>query len=144
MNFSFNAQFAKRYGLREAIVLQGIIWWVLNNKHKNKNRRNGKHWTYNSARAMSISFPFFSEQQITRALVSLEKQNALQVGNFNRMRNDRTKWYTLTNHLMQEVMENKTYKNWKFGQSKLTNHYQLEYTNFNNNNKETLNEEKPF
>ena len=59
MNFSFNAQFAKRYGLREAIVLQGIIWWVLNNKHKNKNKRNGKHWTYNSARAMSISFPFF-------------------------------------------------------------------------------------
>ena len=133
MNFSFNAQYAKRYGLKEAIVLQGIIWWVLNNKYKNKNKRIGKHWTFNSARAMSISFPFLSEQQVARSLRKLQKQGAIQVGNFNRMRNDKTKWYTLTDHLMKEVLANKIYKNWKFGKSKLTNHYQLEYTNLNNN-----------
>jgi len=143
MHFSFNAKYAEQYGLKEAVILQNIIWWVLCNKHKNKNKKLGKHWTFNSARAMSISFPFFSEQQVARSLRKLEKMGAIQVGNFNRMRNDKTKWYTLTDHLMKEVLANKIYKSWKFGQSKLTNHYQMEYTNLNNN-KETLKEETPF
>src|SRR5699024_10582735 len=40
-------------------------------------------------------FPFWSESTIRRTVNSLEKQKLLIVGNFNKLKIDNTKWYTI-------------------------------------------------
>ncbi|HDZ3365409.1 TPA: replication protein, partial [Staphylococcus aureus] len=82
---------AELIGLNEAIVLQQIHYWLNNSKHK----YDGKTWIFNSYPKWIEQFPFWSESTIKRTITSLEKQNLLYVGNYNKAGFDRTKWYSI-------------------------------------------------
>lgn len=82
---------AKEIGLNEAIILQQIHYWLNNSKHNHE----GKCWIYNSYKEWQKQFPFWSNATIRRAISSLEKQNLLVTGNFNKAGFDKTKWYTI-------------------------------------------------
>ncbi len=96
MQYTFNAEVATQIGVDEAIMLENIHFWVAKNKANEKNFYDGEYWTYNSVRAFSELFPFWSTRQIERILKSLEKQDCIKVGNYNKVAYDRTKWYALT------------------------------------------------
>lgn len=93
MEYSFNIQEAQKYGVEEAIMLKNFKFWIHHNKANNTHQFDGRTWTYNSSKAFSIIFPFWTEKQITRILDSLQKQNIIMTGNYNKMALDRTKWY---------------------------------------------------
>ncbi|MBU2685539.1 MAG: hypothetical protein KKF27_20050, partial [Gammaproteobacteria bacterium] len=112
-------------GLNEAIVLQQIQYWLVFNeenesllpKEEQKHLRAGRWWTFNSApNWRDKNFPFWSERTIQRTFTALRKafvpkppnedgkppedsrvaRDALLItGNFNRMKYDRTLWYTI-------------------------------------------------
>lgn len=82
---------AEKVGLNEAIILQQIHYWLNNSKHN----YDGKRWIYNSYPNWANQFPFWSERTIKRAFGSLEKQDLLYVGNYNKAGFDRTKWYSI-------------------------------------------------
>lgn len=82
---------AEKVGLNEAIILQQIHYWLNSSKHN----YDGKRWIYNSYPNWAKQFPFWSERTIKRAFGSLEKQDLLYVGNYNRAGFDRTKWYSI-------------------------------------------------
>jgi len=95
----FDVSEAKKYGVEKAILLYNFRFWL---KHNEANRINihskdGKNyvWTYNSSSAFAEIFPYFNKNTITRWLRELEKDGILISGNFNRMKYDRTKWYTM-------------------------------------------------
>mgnify|MGYP003322790918 CR=1 FL=1 len=133
--FSFNPEYAKRYGLQQSVILQYLIWWVIHNEVKGKNFRDGRHWTFNSVRAFAHEFPFLTQKQIRKCLKDLEGDGAILVASYNKMRADRTKWYSITDSLMLDIRKNKTYKVWKQKHlPKRANQYQSEYDNINNNN----------
>jgi hypothetical protein len=92
----FKVRDAKRYGIKEAILLYNLKFWIAKNKASGKHFYKGRTWTYNSYKAFSELFPYLSESQIKRALASLVKQGAILKGNFNKMRYDRTNWYALS------------------------------------------------
>ncbi len=94
MLYSFNAYHAKEYGVDESIVLHNILYWLKKNRANKVNFHDGKYWTYNSASAFTELFPFWNERKIARILSSLEKQGAIESGNFNRVSYDRTKWFS--------------------------------------------------
>jgi|19_taG_2_1085344.scaffolds.fasta_scaffold123066_1 hypothetical protein len=94
MLYSFNAYHAREYGVDESIMLHNILYWLQKNKANKTNFRDGKYWTYNSASAFTELFPFWNERKIARILSSLEKQGAIECGNFNRVAYDRTKWFS--------------------------------------------------
>jgi hypothetical protein len=94
MLYSFDASHAKEYGVDEAIMLHNILFWIAKNKANNSNFHKGKFWTYNSAKAFSDLFPFWSARKIARVLSSLEKQGAIESDCFNKKGYDRTKWYS--------------------------------------------------
>lgn len=96
MNYILNVEVAVKYGVDEAIMLENIVFWIRKNQANNKHFYDGEYWTYNSVKAFSELFPFWSERQIDRILKSLEKQNAIIVGNYNKRGYDRTKWYAIT------------------------------------------------
>jgi hypothetical protein len=95
MNHSFNIEIAKRYGVEAAIIIENLNFWIEKNKANGKHFYEGQYWTYNSAKAFSELFPYWSAPQISRILKKLENDGILLTGNFNSSSYDRTKWYSL-------------------------------------------------
>lgn len=106
----FDEATASKYGLKEAIILHKIIFYVLVNEKDGRNYHKGRYWTYNSRAQWRSIFPFLSDQQIWRSLKKLEKQSALVSDSFNKMAYDKTRWYSLSNNLMIEVKKDKYWK----------------------------------
>jgi len=91
-----NKLLAKKIGLNEAIVIQQLHYWIKNNKKANRNFKDEKFWTYNSIRQWRENeFVFWSEKTIERILKSLENKELIEVGNYNKDKRDKTKWYTI-------------------------------------------------
>jgi hypothetical protein len=103
----FDEATASKYGLKEAVILHKIIFYVLVNEKDGRNYHKGRYWTYNSRAQWRSIFPFLSDQQIWRSFRKLEKQAALVSDSFNKMAYDKTRWYSLSNSLMMEVKKDK-------------------------------------
>tara|TARA_R110000765_G_scaffold313726_1_gene406662 strand:+ start:168 stop:854 length:687 start_codon:yes stop_codon:yes gene_type:complete len=95
--FTFSTKDANQYGVDGAILLHHLRYWVAKNEANDKNFHEGKYWTYNSTSAFSKLFPFYTARKIGRLLTMLEDEGAIQSGNYNAKRYDRTKWFTLSN-----------------------------------------------
>lgn len=95
MNHSFNIDDAKLHGVECAIILNNIRYWIEYNKANRKNIYDGRVWTYNSVRAYSELFPYWTADQIRRYFEKLEKCGAIITGNYNKRNGDRTKWHSI-------------------------------------------------
>lgn len=92
----FNVGIATEYGVYEAILLNNLYFWITKNEANGKHYHDGHYWTYNSTKAFSHLFPYFSEKQVRTILGKLEKHGLIVTGNYNQSAYDRTKWYALT------------------------------------------------
>ena len=95
MDYSFNGEIARIYGVDEAVFIHNLYWWIAKNEANGRHYHDGRSWTYNSMRALSELFPFWTEKQIRRIIQKLEANGALHVGNYNQYPYDRTQWYAL-------------------------------------------------
>ena len=57
---------------------------------------------YNTAKDMSNVLPYFTQSKVQRLLKQLEDDGVLIVGNYNKVKYDRTKWYTLSEFTYDE------------------------------------------
>lgn len=109
-------ELAIKIGLNEAIVLQQIHYWLEINKKAGKNHYEGRYWVYNTYEGWQEQFPWWSVSTIKRILISLqkgyEKKEGLHKytippllisGNFNRLRIDQTKWYTINYENLEKI-----------------------------------------
>ena len=97
----FNVDDAKRYGVDAAIILNNFKFWLDHNKANKTHINDGYVWTYNSARAFSELFPYWSANKIQKLLKKLESDGVIITGNFNKAGYDKTKWYTLPQYSLQ-------------------------------------------
>ena len=101
MDYSFNCSIAVKYGVDGAVFIQNLFFWI------NKNEANGKHfydgstWTYNSSKALSALFPFWSKDQIDRIIKKLVSAGAVKLGNYNSAGMDRTRWFSLSREVLE-------------------------------------------
>lgn len=93
----FNVEIAKECGVNASILFSNIAYWIEHNKANGINFHDGYYWTFNSMKAFSELFPYFSEKQIKTALKKLEDDGLIMTGNYNKLPFDRTKWYAVTN-----------------------------------------------
>lgn len=96
-------QLAKLIGLNEAMVLQQIHYWIEINKKVRNNYREDKYWTYNTIQEWQNEFPFWSYDTVKRTLAKLRKQGILITGNFNKLKIDRTIWYTINYDVLEKL-----------------------------------------
>ncbi|WP_349654885.1 hypothetical protein [Neobacillus sp. DY30] len=82
---------AAKIGLNEAVVLQQIHYWLGISKHKIE----GKTWVYNTYEEWQKQLPFWSVSTIKRSIRSLEMLGLLLSDNWNQMKMDKTKWYSI-------------------------------------------------
>lgn len=90
---------AKEIGLNEAIVLQQIHYWV----QKQINFEDGRYWVYNSYEEWMKQFPFWSLSTVKRIFRSLEDSELILSNNFNKLRIDKTKWYSVNYDKIKEL-----------------------------------------
>jgi uncharacterized phage protein (TIGR02220 family) len=89
---------AVKIGLNEAVVLQQIHYWLGISKHKIE----GRTWVYNTYEEWQKQLPFWSVSTIKRTILSLEMKGLLLSANFNQMKMDKTKWYSIDYEKLQE------------------------------------------
>lgn len=82
---------AKKIGLNEAIILQQLHYWLQKSKHE----YDGRRWIYNTYEKWQEQFPWWSTRTIQRIMSELEKQNIIIAGNYNKLKIDKTKWYSI-------------------------------------------------
>lgn len=84
---------AEKIGLNEAIFLQQVHFWI----NRSGKKRDGREWVYNTLEGWTKQFPFWSMSTVRRTINSLEKQGLIFIGNYNKLKMDKTKWYAI-NH----------------------------------------------
>ena len=100
MTHIFDTNIAVEYGVEIAIVVNHLAFWIQKNEANGKHMHNGKVWTYNSIKAFSELFPYWTERQIRRILMNMEELKIIETANFNKVSYDRTKWYTFTDQFI--------------------------------------------
>lgn len=102
---SVDIKLASLLGNNRSILLSNIKFWVTENQKNNRNYHEGLYWTFNTIESYHEHFPYIKLSSIARYLRELEQFGILQVGNFNKRKYDRTKWYTVT-ELGNEIIKN--------------------------------------
>lgn len=82
---------ATKIGLNESIIVQQMHYWLT----QKQNARDGYYWVYNTYPEWVKQFPFWSESTVKRAITNLQNLNILIVGNYNKLKIDKTKWYRI-------------------------------------------------
>ncbi|PLR95737.1 conserved phage C-terminal domain-containing protein [Bacillus sp. T33-2] len=82
---------AKKIGLNEALFLQQVHYWLVRSSHEIE----GEKWIYNTYKDWQDQLSFWSESTIKRTIKSLEDKGYLISGNWNRLKLDKTKWYSI-------------------------------------------------
>lgn len=91
-----NVEVAKECGVNAAVLFTDIARKVEHNRESEMNLHDGRYWTFDSMKALSEQFPYFTERQVKTALKKLEDSGLIMTGNYNKTPFDRTKWYALT------------------------------------------------
>lgn len=97
----FHSTLACAIGVNEAILLQKINLW-LNCKPKGAE---GKSWIYNTYKSWQEQLPYFSETTIKRAMKNLRDLGLVETSNFNKVKFDKTLWYTINYDKVDELVQ---------------------------------------
>ena len=135
----FDVEDAIKYGVEKAVVLSNIRFWLNNNKNKDLSavKHDGYYWMYNTAKDMSNVLPYFTQSKVQRLLKQLEDDGVLIVGNYNKVKYDRTKWYTLSEFTYDENCSTQT-PELNIGIEDIEQPIQDSKTNTKTNNKEKI------
>lgn len=90
---------AKLIGLNESIILQQLHYWL----QKSSNIIEEVPWVYNTHEEWQEQFPFWSVATIRRTLSNLENTGIVRSGNFNQLKFDKTKWYTIDYEILEKT-----------------------------------------
>lgn len=90
---------AQKIGLNEALVLQQFHYWI----KQSGNKRDGRFWIYNTYDNWAEQFSFWSKSTVIRLIEKLEKLGLLIVSNYNKVKFDRTKWYSIDYDKVNEL-----------------------------------------
>ena len=93
MEHHFDIDVAKEYGVIEAVLINHFQFWIAKNKANGTNFHDGRHWTFNSQKAMLELFPYISRQSFRTAMQHLTDRGVIIIGNYNETQYDRTSWY---------------------------------------------------
>ncbi len=97
----FCPRIAAAIGVSEAIVLNRLAYWLSRSKH----RIAGRAWVYNTYDAWQKQFPFWSRRTIQATFRRLERLGVVEsTQRHNRSRWDKTKWYTINEAQLAELV----------------------------------------
>lgn len=92
--------------LNEAVVLNQLHYWININKKAKKNEYDDKYWVFNTYQMWKdTDFDFWSTDTIKRTFSRLEKKGVVISANYNKMKMDKTKWYSIDYDKLQDMID---------------------------------------
>lgn len=101
MDHSFNTEIAKAYGVKEAVLIQNLYFWIIKNEANGRHYYEGRNWTYNSLSALEKLFPYFTRKQLRTVIGNCVAKGAVIKGNFNKKGYDKTNWFALSEEVLR-------------------------------------------
>jgi len=103
-----NPEIAVIFGLREAIVLQQLHYWLENKKKRNdqKSIREGQYWVHNTLEEWHAQFPFMPIIALKRVFKAFKEKNIIIVQQFNKSDWDQKNFYTINYVVLNKYIEN--------------------------------------
>lgn len=92
----FHVSAAIKVGVNAAIILEQFDFYIAKNKANGRHYHDGRYWTYNSVSAFKDMYPYMSEKSIRTAISKLVDGGYVLVGDYNKNRYQRPKWYSVT------------------------------------------------
>ena len=96
MNHSFDIEVAREYGITVAVFLNNIAYWTTVNMANRRNYHDDRYWIYNTRKAFTELFPYWTEDQLRTISKKAKKHDLLIESNYNKHGYDKTIWYSLT------------------------------------------------
>ncbi|WP_099364688.1 hypothetical protein [Fredinandcohnia onubensis] len=90
---------ATRIGLYESIILQQLHFWLKQTNHICEERK----WVNFTYDQLVEQLPFLSKSTIRRVISSLENNGFIYARNFNKIKMDQKKWYTINYQDLEEL-----------------------------------------
>lgn len=103
MTHIFDIEDAIKHGVDVAIMMQNLKFWIIKNHANKKNRFDDHTWTYNSAEAFAILFPYWNVKQIRYILRKMLDDKIIISGNYNKIKMDRTAWYAFSDESFLQI-----------------------------------------
>jgi hypothetical protein len=95
-------ELAVAVGLNESIILQQLHYWLQKSNHY----YDGNVWIYNSIPEWCEQFPFLAQRTIERAMATLKSKGLIITGNYNKLKQDRTLWYSIDYQMVESISNN--------------------------------------
>lgn len=97
MQHGFNVDYARQFGVEEAILIHSFQFWIDHNRANGQHFHDGRTWSYNTLQAFAKQFPYWTTKQVRRAVDSLVRKGVLLKGNYGTEEGwsvfNRTVWY---------------------------------------------------
>jgi predicted transcriptional regulator len=87
-----SASLAQEIGFQESIVLLQVEYLI---GISNTAEKDGELWTYQSLEDLRTHFPWWSRTTIYRILQRLQDKGLIKLGNYNKLKFDKTQWIAL-------------------------------------------------
>ena len=100
----------KKYGIIEAVIIQQIRNWTMyNEKSQSQQHYQDEHWWCYGSMCKWEELTGISKNTLKKKFKSLEDNNIIISGNFNKLPFDRTKWYRLnpSTHMVKSIVSNR-------------------------------------
>ena len=94
---SFSVDVAGLHGVDVALMLQHFCFWYEKVVSDGINKHKGEHWVRLKLVQMNVQFPYWGFSKIRHLVDKMIELDLIKKDEFNHMKSDRTKWYTLTN-----------------------------------------------
>ncbi len=94
---SFDVEFARIYGVEEAVLINTFIHWIDYNRQMGVNYIDGRTWMYQTQEEIASRYPYWNRRQILRIIKSLVDQGVLISDNHSKDKWHKTQWYALKN-----------------------------------------------
>jgi hypothetical protein len=101
----FSRSNARKWGVKEAVVLRFLAYHI----RKSKNEREGRRWYYNPISALKLRYPYIPRSTLADILKRAREQKLVITGSFNKYLYDRTCWYSMDQNIMDAVEEDPIY-----------------------------------
>lgn len=102
----FRVEDAVSYGVDKAVILSNLRFWLTKKRDSNTHNYDGHYWVYNTAKELAEIFPYFTQSKVQRLLKQLEEDGVLLVNNYNKVKYDRTRWYSLSEFCITDNCNN--------------------------------------
>lgn len=88
---TLNADLAEAFEISGALIIQQLHYWLTGQPHM----RDGKPWIWNTYDDWQQDIRVFGSATIRTKIKELEVLGIIVVGNYNKVKYDRTRWYTM-------------------------------------------------